>query len=132
MWKWFCNDKLIGWKVKQKVPDMLLVPHDKEVRLNIRRRKQEIGSSCILLQSTMQLKRTIRSWWVDTIFNCNCLASAHFWLISDKSFSDWCKTVNIFQGKYLWWKRWNFLTKKNLKGWTAKPEMFHEDKTDQS
>ena len=41
---------------------------------------------------------------VEQIFKSNGLAFAHFWSKSDDSFFGWCKTVNIFQGKYLFRK----------------------------
>ena len=64
---------------------------------------------------------------------------ALLWLIFDpnmkKFFFDLCKTVNIFQEKYLFRKydkKYGIFLTKNLKGWTVKPEILYEDKTDQS
>ena len=68
------------------------------------------------------------------MFKINCPAFSHFWSKSDHSFFDWCKNINIFQEQFFprkYDKNMGFLTK-NLKGWTVKPETFHEDKTDQS
>ena len=41
---------------------------------------------------------------VEQIFRSNCLFFAHFWSKSDHSFFHWCKTVNIFQEKYVFRK----------------------------
>ena len=68
------------------------------------------------------------------MFKSNCLAFAYFWSKYDNSFFDWCKTVNICNENIPsanMKRKWYFLTE-NLKGWTVKPGIFHEDKTYQS
>ena len=83
------------------------------------------------LQCTMALSIEIEDFQV---LKSKCLVFAQFWSKSNNSFFDWCKTVNILIEKYflreydqivgIFWQ--------NLKGWTDRPEIFHEDIRGQS
>ena len=64
------------------------------------------------------------------VLKSKCLVFAQFWSKSDNSFFDWCKTVNILVEKYFPHKyddKYGIFFTKNLKGWTVKPEILHED-----
>ena len=66
---------------------------------------------------------------------CTMQPSIAIWSKWDKIFFYWCKTINILQEKYFphkYNKKCHFFYKKNVKGWTVKAEIFHEDKRGQS
>ena len=63
------------------------------------------------------------------VYKSNWLASTHFW----SKFEDiFCAAVNILQEIFFrkYDKTISFF-KINMKGWNIKPEIFHEDKTDE-
>ena len=66
------------------------------------------------------------------VLKSKCLVFAQFWSKSNKSFSDWCTTVNILVEKYFLYDKYLAFFWQNVKGWTDRPEIFHEDKRGQS